>query len=133
MATVQETLFIERFGQDIFQDRVHNPQQVVVMDEPDPNKFVRRTNISTKDLTHSIANAWSEDLKQLLAVVRSAVEANQRYLKEGKRRKLIGREAMEAVALAAGGKDQLGQMLEDADAETPSKHRTVVVLSLIHI
>lgn len=127
MATVHETLFIDRFCQDIFQDRVHNPQQVVVMDEPDPNKFVRRTNISTKDLTHSIANAWSEDLKQLLGVVRSAVEANQRYLKAGKRRKLIGREAMEAIALAAGGQDQLGQMLEDADAETPSKHRTVVV------
>ena len=127
MATVHETLFIDRFCQDIFLDRVHNPQQVVVMDEPEPNKFVRSTNISTKDLTHSIANAWSEDLKQLLGVVRSAVEANQRFLKEGKRRKLIGREAMDAISLAAGGKNQLGQMLEEADAETPSKHRTVVV------
>ncbi|MDP7281260.1 MAG: hypothetical protein QGG39_15435, partial [Candidatus Poribacteria bacterium] len=127
MATVHETLFIERFCQDIFQDRVLNPQQVVVMDEPDPNKFVRSTNIGTKDLTHSIANAWSDELKQLLKVIRSAVEANQRFLKEGQRRKLIGREAMDAIALAAGGQEELGQMLEEADAETPSKHRTVVV------
>jgi hypothetical protein len=50
-------------------------------------------------LTHSIANAWSEDLKQLLGLVRQAVEANQRFLKEGKRRKLISREAMDAIAV----------------------------------
>merc|ERR1712096_307826 len=87
------------FCQDIFYDRVLNPQQVVVMDEPDPNKFVRSTNIGINDLSHSIANAWSDELRGLLRVIRSAVEDNKRFLKEDKRRKLIGREAMEAIAL----------------------------------
>ena len=127
MATVHETLFIERFCQDIFQDRVLNPQQVVVMDEPDPNKFVRSTNISLNDLNHTIGRAWSDELKQLLKVIRSAVENNSLSLRLSQKSTLIGREAMEAIALAAGGQEELGQMLEDADAETPSKHRTVVV------
>lgn len=104
-----------------------NPQQVVVMDEPDPNKFVRSTNISLNDLNHTIGRAWSEELKQLLKVIRSAVENNSLSLRLSQKPTLIGREAMEAIALAAGGQEELGQMLEDADAETPSKHRTVVV------
>ncbi len=128
IATVHETLFIDRLCQNIFRDRITNPKQVVVMDEPDPNKFVRSTDISTKDLTYSIANVWSAELKLLLQVVREAIEGKQKFLQQQKRRQLIGREVMEAIAREAENKGQdLGQLLEAVEAERPSQHQQVVV------
>ena len=97
---------------------------MLIIDEPNPSKFIERVNISVSDLSAAILNAWDEEYIALLELLRRTAESVAR---QQKRKRLIGRAAMDAIIDQAGGLKKFAKMLKKARAESPRTHETVIV------
>jgi hypothetical protein len=128
LATVHETLFIPKFCDDIFANPTltSNPafKQVLIIDEPNPAKFIEKVNITVSDLRHARDGAWDDGLKNLLELLRETAEE---VAKHEEKKRLMGQKAMDAIIKQAGGVRKFSQMLKKAKAESPRTHETVVV------
>jgi hypothetical protein len=125
---VQEHLFVPKFCSDIFKNNdlllIGQPRQVLVIDEPSPDKFIEGVNITTEDLGRAIVDAWDNDLRKLWQICRAAAES---VASREPRTELIGRDAMQEIVDHAGGTDQLGKLLLEVKAEAPLQHEYVIV------
>ena len=135
LATVHETLFIPRFCNSIFgpeeenidgwQDTTPRLPSVAVIDEPSPSKWIRTTEIKEEDLTFAISKCWSDDVLELLKVVREGYETFKRDM--GGARTLGGKELMDILIKTAGNQEILEELIRKCEPDKTIKNETVLV------
>ena len=137
LAMVHETLFIPTFCESIFRNGELPlngiTRQAVVLDEPDPSKWIETVNITTTELSKAIARCRDKGMRKLLEVLRGGLESiaqmriDESKPSEGIGFKFMGTNAMSRLVKCAGGIDAFTQLLQRAQAADEEATATVLV------
>jgi hypothetical protein len=107
---VHENLFIPTYMEQLLEttNSEDDIPTVVIFDEPDPQKFIEKVNITNNNITEAINCCRNPETRTLLTCIRSAIEK----LKQEER--FIGSQAMERILAEIPDDTTLPKLLEEA-------------------